>query len=83
MPAEHGLRLHHRRRGSKVARVAVARRLLTLAYYALGSENGCRSFRSNQPLWSRRARLLSWPPLTAANLIEPHGPNHTMSIPLE
>ena len=33
-----------RRRGAKVARVAVARRLLTLVYYALRSESGCRSY---------------------------------------
>ena len=33
-----------RRRGAKIARVAVARRLLTLVYYALRSEAGCRSY---------------------------------------
>jgi len=33
-----------RRRGTKVARVAVARRLLTLVFYALRSETGCRSY---------------------------------------
>jgi hypothetical protein len=33
-----------RRRGIKIARVAVARRLLTLCYYALRDENGCRAF---------------------------------------
>jgi transposase len=33
-----------RRRGAKVARVAVARRLLTLAYYVLRTETGCRSY---------------------------------------
>jgi transposase len=32
------------RRGTKIARVAVARRLLTLAYYALRDEGGCRAF---------------------------------------
>lgn len=32
------------RRGAKIARVAVARRLLTLVYYALRSETGCRSY---------------------------------------
>jgi hypothetical protein len=31
------------RRGDKIARVAVARRLLTLAYYALRDPQGCRS----------------------------------------
>jgi len=35
------------RRGSKIARVAVARRLLALAYYVLHSENGCRSYPVN------------------------------------
>lgn len=33
-----------RRRGAKIARVAVARRLLTLVFYALRSEGGCRSY---------------------------------------
>ena len=33
-----------RRRGNKIAKVAVARRLLTLAFYALRSESGCRSY---------------------------------------
>jgi transposase len=33
-----------RRRGAKIARVAVARRLLTLVYYALRSESGCWSY---------------------------------------
>ncbi len=33
-----------RRRGAKIARVAVARRLLTLVFYALRSETGCRSY---------------------------------------
>src|SRR5207244_12797232 len=33
-----------KRRGSKIARVALARRLLTLAYYALRDEGGCRAF---------------------------------------
>ncbi|MGZ3303805.1 MAG: IS110 family RNA-guided transposase [Isosphaeraceae bacterium] len=32
------------RRGRKVARVALARRLLTLCFYALRDEGGCRSF---------------------------------------
>jgi transposase len=35
---------HPRRRGAKIARVAVARRLLTLVYYALRSDTGCRSY---------------------------------------
>lgn len=33
-----------RRRGSKIARVAVARRLLTLCYYALRDDAGCRAY---------------------------------------
>jgi hypothetical protein len=31
------------RRGPKIARVALARRLLTLCYYALRDERGCRA----------------------------------------
>ena len=46
------------RRGSKIARVAVARRLLTLTYYALRSENGCRSYPVN-PTASVEARSLA------------------------
>jgi transposase len=37
------VRVAHRR-GAKIARVAVARRLLTLVFYALRSETGCRSY---------------------------------------
>jgi hypothetical protein len=33
-----------RRRGGKIAKVALARRLLTLCYYALRDEDGCRAF---------------------------------------
>jgi transposase len=32
------------RRGAKIARVAVARRLLTLAFYALRDQRGCRAY---------------------------------------
>jgi len=32
------------RRGTKIARVALARRLLTLSFYALRDERGCRAF---------------------------------------
>lgn len=43
-----GLRKFHdhiaRRRGNKIARVALARRLLTLSFYALRDENGCRAY---------------------------------------
>lgn len=40
-------RLHDRiehRRGTKIARVALARRLLTLCFYALRDEDGCRAY---------------------------------------
>jgi transposase len=33
-----------RRRGTKIARVALARRLLTLSFYALRDNDGCRAF---------------------------------------
>jgi transposase len=33
-----------RRRGKKIARVALARRLLTLCFYALRDQEGCRAF---------------------------------------
>jgi len=33
-----------KRRGKMIARIAVARRLLTLCYYALKSEDGCRAY---------------------------------------
>jgi len=33
-----------RRRGNKIARVALARRLLTLSFYALRDQGGCRAF---------------------------------------
>ncbi len=33
-----------RRRGNKIAKVALARRLLTLCYYALRDEGGCRAY---------------------------------------
>ena len=32
------------RRGSKIARVALARRLLTLCFYALRDKDGCRAY---------------------------------------
>jgi hypothetical protein len=32
------------RRGPKIARVALARRLLTLGYYALRDHGGCRAY---------------------------------------
>jgi len=33
-----------RRRGAKIAKVALARRLLTLCYYALRDQGGCRAY---------------------------------------
>ena len=33
-----------RRRGAKIAKVALARRLLTLCYYALRDDGGCRAY---------------------------------------
>ena len=32
------------RRGPKIARIALARRLLTLCYYALRDQDGCRAY---------------------------------------
>ena len=37
-----------RRRGKMIARIAVARRLLTLCYYALRDEHGCRAYPAPQ-----------------------------------
>lgn len=47
-----------RRRGKKIARVALARRLLTLCYYALRDEAGCRRYppRGSRPRRSAEAR---------------------------
>jgi hypothetical protein len=45
-PALRGFRDHiaRRRRGTKIAKVALARRLLTLCYYALRDQHGCRAY---------------------------------------
>ena len=43
-----------RRRGKKVARVALARRLLTLSFYALRDKGGCRAF----PVRARASRQI-------------------------
>ena len=57
-----------KKRGTKIARVALAHRLLTLVYYALRDECGCRAFpapprRHRKPHPAvERARLSSWPP---------------------
>jgi hypothetical protein len=48
-----------RRRGTKIARVALARRLLTLAYYALRDEGGCRAFPVPRKSRSSRGRARS------------------------
>ncbi len=45
------LRLFERiegRRGRKIARVALARRILTLCFYALRDERGCRAYPPRQ-----------------------------------
>jgi transposase len=52
-----------RRRGTKIARVALARRLLTLSFYALRDDDGCRAF----PV---RARTR---PIRAGALAQSHG----------
>src|SRR5712691_6607840 len=43
-----------RRRGAKIARVALARRLLTLCFYALRDQGGCRAF----PVRARASRQI-------------------------
>src|SRR3989442_7318787 len=43
-----------RRRGKKIARVALARRLLTLSFYALRDKGGCRAF----PVRARTSRQI-------------------------
>jgi transposase len=43
-----------RRRGKKIARVALARRLLTLSFYALRDQGGCRAF----PVRARASRQI-------------------------
>src|SRR5215467_11172000 len=50
-----------KRRGTKIARVALARRLLTVVYYALRDEGGCRAFPvpSRSPSSSSRGRARS------------------------
>jgi transposase len=48
-----------KRRGTKIARVALARRLLTLIYYALRDEGGCRAFPVPHRSRSSRGRARS------------------------
>jgi Transposase IS116/IS110/IS902 family len=62
------------RRGTKIARVALARRILVRAFYALRDERAAgttRRSRARRAGRSRRARCLSWPRSTTACLIEP------------
>jgi transposase len=51
------------RRGVKIARVALARRLLTLAFYALRDPDGCRAYppvrRSSRPVPARSASVMA------------------------
>lgn len=51
------------RRGGKIARVALARRLLTLAFYALRDPDGCRAYpplrRSSRSLPARSTRVMA------------------------
>jgi transposase len=49
------VRIAHRR-GANIARVAVARRVLTLAYHALASPNGCRRYPLSSPPVEARSR---------------------------
>ncbi len=48
-----------RRREAKIARVALARRLLTLVFYALRDEGGCRAFPVTRKTRSPRGRARS------------------------
>jgi len=54
-----------RRRGPKVARVAVARRLLTIVYYALRDEGGCRAYPASAA--STRVKARSFAVMASAN----------------
>ena len=54
------------RRGSKIARVALARRILTLAFYALRDERGCRDYPplprpSRRPVTARSRVVMASP----------------------
>jgi transposase len=54
------------RRGTKIARVALARRLLTLAFYALRDERGCRDYPalphpSRRPVTARSLPVMASP----------------------
>ena len=54
------------RRGTKIARVALARRILTLAFYALRDERGCREYPalprpSRRPVTARSQSVMASP----------------------
>jgi transposase len=51
--------LHNDRRRAKIARLALARRLLTLCYYALRDEGGCRAYPVAAPDEGCRSRARS------------------------
>ena len=63
-----------RRRGPKIARVALARRLLTLCFYALRDQTGCRAF----PL---RARVRTSPRIRPGALAKSHDLPHGTVAP--
>ncbi len=54
------------RRGRKIARVALARRLLTLCFYALRDEQGCRAYPPRRAKSRSRA--------TSTHLVEARSP---------
>jgi transposase len=51
--------LHDDRRRNKIARLALARRLLTLSYYALRDPDGCRAYPAGTPRVGCRSRARS------------------------
>ena len=74
------------RRGPKIARVALARRLLTLCYYACATTAAAVPTRSKpgsrRPAKGALGVCVSWPCwATAAGLIEPPQPHDTMGDP--
>ncbi len=68
------LRIAHRR-GPKIARVAVARRLLTLVFYALRDEGGCRAYPMPIESTRRQARSLVVMASGDGRSFEPPGPH--------
>jgi hypothetical protein len=76
------------RRGPKVARVALARRLLTLCSDALRDKDGCRAYpaprgRSRQRGPSASVCVMACSTTAAAGLIEPPGRTTPWAIPPE